>query len=121
MKQAPRLSALVLALLLLPTHAQTQVAPTGGGYRIYDASGKPATLEQVVEAVAASEAVFVGEIHSDPTAHTVELQLLQGAHARLAREADKRNARPLVLSLEMFERDVQSVLDEYLTGLIQER
>ncbi len=29
--------------------------------------------------------------------------------------------RPLVLSLEMFERDVQSVMDEYLSGSITER
>ena len=32
-----------------------------------------------------------------------------------------RVGRPLTLSLEMFERDVQGVMDEYLAGSITER
>lgn len=32
-----------------------------------------------------------------------------------------RTGRPVALSLEMFERDVQGVLDEYLSGSITER
>ena len=34
---------------------------------------------------------------------------------------DAKERRPVALSLEMFERDVQTVLDEYLAGLISER
>jgi uncharacterized iron-regulated protein len=42
------------------------------------------------------------------------LRLLQELHAAVA-------PRPVVLALEMFERDTQVVLDEYLGGLIDER
>lgn len=54
--------------------------------------------------------MFLGETHDDPTAHTLELELLKSLHA----------AGPVVLSMEMFERDVQSVLDEYLSSTIIE-
>jgi uncharacterized iron-regulated protein len=115
-----KLFIFALALALLPLAASAQTAPpsVAASYHIYDATGQPATLEQVLNAVVDSEVVFVGEIHNDPGAHQIELQLLQDTFARLAPSA---NTRPLVLSLEMFERDVQTVLDEYLAGLIQER
>lgn len=126
MKFTLRLITVSLALISLPLRALPQTAPqaappVSGNYKIYDATGQPATLDQVVAAMTANDAVFVGEIHNDPTAHQLELQLLQSLHARLAGEPDRRNARALVLSLEMFERDVQPVLNEYLAGLIQER
>jgi uncharacterized iron-regulated protein len=113
--------ASTLALLLCAPRALPQEAQTVNNYRVLDANGKPATLEQVLDAATASEVVFVGEIHNDATAHQLELQLLQGAFTRLARNTQARAARPLVLSMEMFERDVQLVLDEYLAGLIQEK
>jgi uncharacterized iron-regulated protein len=121
MRHTLKLVALALALLVLPCHAQAQTAPTPDGYHVYDAMGKPATFEQVLDAMLASDAVFVGEIHNDQAAHQIELQLLEGAHTRRTGDAQQRGARPLVLSLEMFERDVQLMLDEYLAGLIQEK
>ena len=57
------------------------------------------------------DVVFVGEVHDSPVAHRAELDLLSGLSER-----DPR----LVLALEMFERDVQDVLDAYLKGEIPE-
>ncbi len=56
--------------------------------------------------------VFVGEQHTDPKAHFVELELLKKLYAK------KRGK--IILSLEMFERDVQSILNQYLEGKISE-
>ncbi len=53
--------------------------------------------------------VFFGEEHDDPATHRVELALL--------RSLGERHGH-IVLSLEMFERDVQPVVDEYLAGAI---
>jgi len=115
-----RLFVFALALLLTPHVALPQDAPqVSGNYQIYDATGKPATLDQVVEAIAANEVVFVGETHNDETAHLIERQLLEQTFARLAQGSKDHNDR-LALSLEMFERDVQTPLDEYLAGLITE-
>lgn len=80
-------------------------------YRIYRGSdGLPTTLDALLAESNKTEVTFLGEVHNDPTAHSVEVQILeasQGEH--------------LTLSLEMFERDTQPLLDEYLSGLIAEK
>ena len=63
----------------------------------------------MVNASLASTVTFLGESHDDATAHYLQEQIL------------RRTYRPdLALSLEMFETDIQYVLDEYLAGLITE-
>ncbi len=102
-----------LALLgaLLTAAASAQAPPPA---RAYDASGVT-SLDAVADAVLEADVVFLGEIHDDSVGHAVEAWLLDGA---LARAADER---PVVLALEMVETDVQTVLDEYLAGLVRER
>lgn len=53
--------------------------------------------------------VLLGEVHDDGVAHKLQLRLLRHCHS-VCREQGRR----LVLSLEMFETDVQQVLDEYV-------
>ncbi len=78
-------------------------------YRIYRGDGSAATLDQLVAESRAAVVTFLGESHDDPVAHYLEEQIL------------RRTWDPdLALSLEMFERDVQHVLDEYLAGFITE-
>lgn len=79
-------------------------------YRVFRGDGTPASLDDILAQAREARVVFLGELHDDPTAHTLELRLLQGLTAQ----------GPTVLALEMFERDVQSVVDEYLQGLITE-
>jgi uncharacterized iron-regulated protein len=64
-----------------------------------------------LDALLGFDVVFVGEVHDFPVAHQAELALLSGLS-----EQDPR----LVLALEMFDRDVQDVLDAYLRGGISE-
>jgi len=53
--------------------------------------------------------LLLGEVHDDVVAHGLQLHILQ--HCLKASRAQRRR---LVLSLEMFERDTQVVLDEYI-------
>lgn len=137
------LSVLVLFLSLLapnPFQANPVAVPdsTRPPYLVFTGQGEPSTLDAVLEAMAAADVVYVGESHDDSVAHAIETELLQKAFARYAvqtpapsdtgskgRRDRKRSARTsprsLVLAMEMFERDVQLVLDEYLAGLIRER
>jgi uncharacterized iron-regulated protein len=69
-------------------------------------------FEDLLERLAGEDVVFLGETHLDDTTHRVELAVLEGL---LERRAGK-----VVLSLEMFERDVQATLDQYLAGAIDE-
>lgn len=66
----------------------------------------------LLDRLAESDVVFVGETHLDDTTHRVEEAVLEGLLARRAGQ--------VVLSLEMFERDVQPLLDDYLAGRIDE-
>jgi uncharacterized iron-regulated protein len=86
--------------------------PPAVGYRIVaPATVTDVTRAQMVERLARADVVFFGEQHDDPETHRAEAELL---------EAIGRAGRPVVLSLEMFERDVQRVIDDYLAGRLSE-
>jgi uncharacterized iron-regulated protein len=106
----------------------THAAPpdTAGAFRMYTSRGKPATLDGLVAAASSVDVVFLGESHNDRVGHRVQLAIFErltgaGPHAdgeAGAAEAPPAPTSPVVLSLEMIERDVQYIVDEYLHGLI---
>jgi uncharacterized iron-regulated protein len=83
-------------------------------YRAYDGNGKAVSLAEIAAAVDRSNVVFLGEYHDDSVAHALQFEIFKAAVER------HKGKRRVVLSLEMFERDVQIVLDEYLNGFISE-
>lgn len=109
------LHALVLALL---AGACSSPGAAPGGIaaspvlRAWDTrAGRAVSFDEVARAAAGADLVFFGEQHDDPVTHAAELALLAAVGER----------RPsVVLSLEMFERDVQGVLDDYLAGRVAE-
>lgn len=98
----------------LSTTARAQ-SETATHYKAFDSKGRAVKLEEIIDALDKADVLFVGETHNDPVAHTLEAELLRRADERFAQR------RAVALSLEMFERDVQTVVDEYLGGLITER
>jgi uncharacterized iron-regulated protein len=102
-------AALILALAIISS-AQANAE----NYRVFDAKGNPATLENIIAAIEKTDVVFLGEQHDDTTAHALQMQIFQAVFEKYAKE------RRVALSMEMFERDVQIVLDEYLKNLISE-
>ena len=121
---SPRLAAIALALGAGAAQAQPHpmpkpdphaaVATPAARYQAFDAAGEALPLDQMLDEAVAVDVVFIGEIHNDPTAHAIESDVLAG----LVRRA---GARQVVLAMEMFDADVQTVLDEYIAGLISER
>ncbi len=80
--------------------------------RVYDTkTAKFVTFAQLIDAAAQRDFVFFGEQHDDPATHAAE-------HAVLAAIGEKRPQ--VIVSLEMFERDVQPLVDQYLAGTISE-
>lgn len=119
-----QMTVLISAVLLVPSvTAQAQVTSpvdtvyAPGEYRVFTGSGARATIDDIVQAMASQQVVFIGETHDDPTGHMLELELLRRAAAAYG---DSAANRPVALSLEFFERDAQLPLDEYLAGLIPE-
>lgn len=84
-------------------------------YKVYDAEGNASNLNKILEALKNTDVVFLGEQHNDAVAHALQLQIFKEAVEKYG------NERKIILSLEMFERDVQIVLDEYLKNLISEQ
>jgi len=108
----------VLVFTLLPTccfaNPPTTAAPETKppAYRlIHSRTGKEMTLAQVADELAARDVVYFGELHDNAAGHQVYAEL-----AKLL--ADRRP--DFVLSMEMFERDVQGVVNDYLRGRIDE-
>jgi uncharacterized iron-regulated protein len=92
-------------------------------YRVYDAKGNAVCLDTILERMQAVSVVFIGEHHDDPVAHHLEALLFKRSHEQAQRQARPPDTapRPMALALEMFERDVQPIVDEYLAGLITEQ
>lgn len=101
-------------LLLVPMIASGQIAYSEQMFRAFDATGNPVSIDQIVETIGKNEAAFLGELHDDAVGHAVQAEIFRRVVDRYSRD------RKIALSLEMFERDVQVVLDEYLKGLITE-
>ena len=90
-------------------HAETPQSETPVHYRVYDGEGNPSSFDAVVAKALDSDVILVGEEHNDPIAHWLQVELLKNL-------LEGSGDRPVALSLEMFERDVQHVVDEYLAG-----
>src|SRR5437867_1188013 len=89
--------------------------PRGSGvdsddYRVLS-HGAEVPFERMADSLIKADVVLVGEQHDHKLGNTLELEILRAMHARKPR---------IALSLEMFERDVQLVLDEYLTDRISQ-
>ncbi|MBX0292108.1 ChaN family lipoprotein [Hymenobacter sp. HSC-4F20] len=103
---------LLFALLVL-LGSLTLRADDKPAYRLFTAAGKPAAYDKMLKELAAADVVFFGEQHNDPIAHWLELQL--------TKDLLRLRQGQLVLGLEMFERDVQPLVDQYTTGELSEK
>jgi uncharacterized iron-regulated protein len=106
-------TTLALLFILLPAlvRSQDNAAPH---YKIYNTkSEKLISVDDIVNDLDTTDVVFFGEEHNDSTGHQLELMLLSSLN--------EKNAGKTALSMEMFETDCQTVLNEYLAGLIREK
>lgn len=93
-------------------HSGSQGGSAYTPQRVYDAKEKKfSDFEVMLAELARTEVVFVGEQHDDPATHKLERAILEGL---------ARRQRPVTVALEMFERDTQKFVDDYLAGKISE-
>lgn len=99
-----------LVLFTLPVLSQLKTE----NYKIYDSkANRSSTLEEIIGILSEKDIVFFGEEHNDPVGHQLEIEILRMLH--------RKNGEKQALSMEMFETDVQLVLNEYLQNLIREK
>jgi uncharacterized iron-regulated protein len=104
------LAAIILVLQLPPPSA-----PPFSSYvpqRVFDTRQKTfGDFESMLADLTRADVVFVGEQHDDPNTHRLELAILEGL---------TRRGVAVVVAMEMFERDVQTTIDQYAAGTLTE-
>ena len=80
-------------------------------YRLFTTQGQAADYDQMLTELAQADVVLFGEQHNDPIAHWLELQVAKDLNRR-------KGPGKLVLGLEMFERDVQPLVAQYMAGTL---
>ena len=100
----------IVALLACCLAVLSGFAQEKKAYAVFDAEGNEIDYGQMMETLAEKDAVFLGEIHNCPIAHWMEYEIVRDLYAR--------HGENLLIGAEMFERDDQLVLDEYLAGQI---
>lgn len=107
-------SKILSAAMLLVSVQIAQAQITQDHYRIYSVKlQKEVNLEAVADDMAANDVLFFGEEHNDSVTHYLEHKLFELLYRRYGSKA--------ALSMEMFDRDVQPVMNEYLQGGIREK
>ena len=103
----------LFAIMLFLTLVSSMLAKEFGkeDYRIYKSTdGKEISLKKMAKELSKYDVIFFGEWHDDALLHQLEADILP----LLDKKTD------LAISMEMFERDVQSILNDFLDGKISE-
>src|SRR6195952_5464823 len=107
------MKALILILFLTPLFALSQDT-LSKHYKIYSTSKqKIVSVDDIINDMAKADVLFFGEEHNDATGHILEYLVFKKLSEKYPGKA--------ALSMEMFETDCQTVLNEYLNGLIREK
>lgn len=93
------------AAILLFLWAQDKPA-----YLFYSAKGKPLSYAAVLAQLRKADVVLFGELHNNPIAHWLQLELFMDLH--------QQKGDSLLLGMEMLEADQQEALLRYLRGEI---
>ncbi len=105
----------LLGLTLASCSAPGALPFAGASTRLVSPAGNSWDDAETARWALEHEVVFLGELHDSDPGH----RRLESLFSELIEQAAAER-RTLTLSLEMFERDVQDVLDDYLLGRISE-
>lgn len=100
---------------MIPVMAMPQIPYDESQFRVFDGEGGPKSISDIIDAAERNEVIFLGELHDDAVGHAFQAEVFRRIVERFG------STRDIALSLEMFERDVQVVIDEYVNGLISEQ
>jgi len=81
-------------------------------YVLYNQKGKEIKYSKMLKKLRKADIVFFGELHNNPIAHWLQLELTQDLY---------KEKKEMVLGAEMFESDNQLIINEFLSGLISKK
>ena len=82
-------------------------------YRMFNAKGKMVSYNDLLKEAKKADIIFFGEMHDNPICHWLELELTKDLYGE--------KKEKLILGAEMFERDNQLLLNEYLSKMIRKK
>lgn len=106
------MKVLLALLMFLGLSLGSLSAQDKPAYRLFTKEGKAVDYGKMIDELVKADIVLFGELHDNAIDHWLELQVMKDLYGRKSE---------LVMGMEMFEADDQIVLDEYLSGIIDER
>ncbi|TXK37578.1 ChaN family lipoprotein [Pontibacter qinzhouensis] len=104
---------LLLSLLFLPMAATVMAQQKDKpAYRLFTKEGKAVDYGNMLATLQKAQVVLFGEQHNDPIAHWLQLEVAKDLH--------QAHQGKFAIGAEMFEADVQLVINEYLAGQVPE-
>ncbi len=104
----------LLLIILFPLVFAANAQLSDANYRIYSVKlDKEVPLNVVAEDLINYDILLFGEEHNDSVTHYLERTLFELLYNKYGND--------LALSMEMFDRDVQPVMNEFLKGFIKEK
>ncbi|MFP4557387.1 MAG: ChaN family lipoprotein [Bacteroidales bacterium] len=99
------LSTLVVCLIIFSAKGQELNA-----YTIFTSKGEKVDFYEMVTELEENHVILFGELHDNPISHWLQLELTIQLY--------NNNNQHLMIGAEMFERDNQLIINEYLQGII---
>lgn len=100
-----------ILLLACLTFVSINLSAQKDPFQIYNEKGKKIRYKKMLRDMSKSQLVFLGELHNDPIAHWLQLEITKDLH-------DKND---VVLGAEMFEADNQDEVNRYLKKEIDKK
>ncbi|MCB0633611.1 MAG: ChaN family lipoprotein [Lewinella sp.] len=101
----------MLLLGFLPYSQSSGYGQKKPAYQLYNAKGKKVTYKKMLRSLSKADIALFGEQHNNPICHWLQLEVVQ----------DLDSLRELSIGVEMFERDNQAALEQYLAGEIDDK
>ena len=95
----------IFSFFIMPLFAQKPA------YLIFDSKGKLSDYNKMLKAGLQSDMIFFGELHNNPIAHWLELEITQDV-------MDSKGANSVTVGMEMFETDQQEGINRYFSDEI---
>ncbi|HCC71030.1 MAG TPA: iron-regulated protein [Bacteroidales bacterium] len=80
-------------------------------YKLFNTEGNKSSYTKLIEDASEADIVFYGELHNDPVSHWLEYEITRDLH--------KIEENSLLMGAEMFERDDQLIINEYLDNFYE--
>jgi len=98
----------LLMLLVISCFGSDAYGHDKSAFVLYDKAGRAVNYHKLLKKAKKSDVVLFGELHDNPIAHWLQLELGKDLH----------KTNKLIMGAEMIEADNQQALDDYLSGLI---